>query len=96
MFVLDQSNTSVRVFDRATLTQIRSFAGGNTELSLPGGIAIDAAAGEIYIANVGSNTVTVHAIGSSGNVEVSVRDGSALVRFDAGTGTKVILRRSTR
>lgn len=35
-------------------------------------------------------------IGSSGNVEVSVRDGSALARFDVGAGAKVTLRRSTR
>ncbi len=68
VFVVDQSDTSVRVFDRQTLTQIRAFSGGNTELSVPAGIAVDGAAGEIYVSNVGSNAIVVHAIGASGNV----------------------------
>jgi hypothetical protein len=47
-------------------TQLEAVQGTNTGLSSPWGIALDAA-GSMYVANVGANTVTAYAAGSNGN-----------------------------
>jgi len=45
---------------------VATIAGSNTGLQEPIGIALDGA-GNIYIANALSNTITVYAAGASGN-----------------------------
>jgi sugar lactone lactonase YvrE len=46
---------------------IRAIAGNNTLLSQPFGIAFDQV-GNLYVTNVGSNSITVYAAGAAGNV----------------------------
>jgi hypothetical protein len=64
----DPSNTSVRVRDKATLVEVRTLSGGNTGLSLPTGVAVHGGRQEIFVANSGSSSISVHAAGASGNV----------------------------
>jgi len=82
VYVTDTSDSSVRVFSRSSLTPLRTFSGGNTELNVPVGIAVDGGAGEIYVANAGSNAITVHAIGSTGNVPVLRRIAGSSTGID--------------
>ena len=47
---------------------VATIAGASTGLSAPFGIAVDAATGNLLVANSGGSSVTVYAAGASGNV----------------------------
>ena len=67
LVLTDPSNTAVRVRDKTTLVEVRTLSGGNTGLSLPTGVTVHGGRQEIFVVNSGSNSISVHAAGASGN-----------------------------
>jgi hypothetical protein len=71
VFLAISTSTSINVYrksDVGNATPIRSIFGGNSNLSEPGGIALDLTNKEIVVANRGNSTITVHALEANGNV----------------------------
>jgi DNA-binding beta-propeller fold protein YncE len=65
---------SVRVYksDRdGNMPPIRTLQGENTRLAWPMGITLDAAAGELAVANYGTNEILIYSKGANGNVAPS-------------------------
>jgi hypothetical protein len=70
IFVSNQNNNSVTVFDRTAdgnVAPLRTIVGASTGLSTPEGIAVDAVHGEIFVVNAGASSVTVYARNAAGN-----------------------------
>jgi hypothetical protein len=78
----------VQVFaagSKGNVASIRRIAGSATGLASPEGIALDAA-GNLYIANVSTNTITVYAAGASGNAPPlrTIRGAETLLDYPMG------------
>ena len=62
---------SITVYDkkaRGDVSPLRVITGPNTQLNCPAGLFVDAARGELYVANDGGDSILVFSTTASGNV----------------------------
>jgi sugar lactone lactonase YvrE len=70
---------------RGNVAPIRTIAGNATQLASPQGIALDTS-GNLYVANVATNVITVYAAGASGNAAPLRTIRGASTNLDLPTG----------